>query len=373
MKTAIIFPGYNQKVAELEHAPFKLLASISELGTIYHFYRGNLNKDVYHYDIHHRCIGKSRSKLGLAFDYSIRLFRFLKKYQITLIYCFDADIAFYVIWAAKIYRIPLILQVGIDWSAYLQKTPSRSKRQAKNIMRRKAVREATSVVALAHHLVKHIEPFGKTPTVLYPYIDLKDYHFEERKKRKGVKEILFIGRLVPVKGARHLIDSLPFILKQRDDFHLTIVGGSPTNRRTDETYLRQQIDKNNLSDKVTLVGQIPHSRVKDYLQKADLIVMPSETEGFHFTLLEAWASGAPVLASDIPFHREVIENSVGRICQLSPESIAKGVLEFLNMEEEKLFKMRLASRKKVEKLSTISIKLWREFFKEQKDTITNLN
>jgi glycosyltransferase involved in cell wall biosynthesis len=272
--------------------------------------------------------------------------------------------AFLLRWAAKLYRIPIVLQVGIDWSAYNKQMSNPWKRAVKDHIKKQSLKDAAAVIALAHHLKAPVEAYGKSPEVLYPFIETEAYPFQSRKRGHRLR-LLFIGRLAPVKGARYLIDSLPLVLKERSDFHVQIVGGSLPGRRSDEPYIRSRIEDYGLHDHVSLVGQVPHSRVVDYLKDADLVVMPSETEGFHYALLEAWACGVPVLATDIPFHREVIDGDVGRLCAFSPQSMAGGILEFLAMSEDRLLRMKHAARRKVEDLNRESRGAWREFFRNR--------
>ncbi len=364
MTTAIFFPGYRQRVGDLEHAPLKLLASIPEIGLPVHFYRGSLNRDIYHAGMQHCCIGNSLSRTGFMADYLIKSYSYLRKHSVSLIYCFDVEMAFFLRCAARHYQIPIVLQVGVDWAAYRKRIKRFWKRRILDGMTKSVLKDVSAVVTLAHHLKAPIEAWKRSPTVLYPFIDMTAYPFAPAK-RSASMQMLFIGRLAPVKGGRYLIDCLPRVLGERKDFHLNIVGGSDPGRLSDESYIRSRIQSCGLSGHVSLVGQVEHSRVVDYLKNADLLIIPSETEGFNYAMLEAWASGVPVLATDIPNHRELVDDSVGRICGFSPESMAGGILEFLCMEGGELLQMKHAARRKAEEMTTRSRQAWRDFFRGQ--------
>lgn len=361
MNTAVLFPGFNQKVEDLEHAPFQLLTSLPQLGRLYHFYRGTLRQSLCRYGMQHVPIGDNRSKFGYFLDYTLKSFRFLRKHQIGLIVCFDADMAFLVRWAARWYRIPLILLVGVDWGAYNKHLRYALKKLVKDEIKRMAVKEAAAVVAITHHLKTPIEIYGRSPQVLYPFINQSNYTSEPHLRKRSCHELVFVGRLAPVKGIRFLIDCLPLVRARRRDFHLTIVGGSTPGCRSDEPYIRKQIEVHGLRGHVTLVGQVPHSRVSHYLRNADFAVMPSETEGFNYVLLEAWASGLPVLATDIPVYRELVDERVGRLCGFSPESMAEGILSFLSMDDSERLQMKHAAREKAERFNETSRYSWQRF------------
>jgi glycosyltransferase involved in cell wall biosynthesis len=63
---------------------------------------------------------------------------------------------------------------------------------------------------------------------------------------------------------------------------------------------------------VRLLGRVPHGRVQQLLRGADLYLSASRREGSGYALLEALASGAPPLVTDIPAHRRITRGgSVG--------------------------------------------------------------
>ena len=62
------------------------------------------------------------------------------------------------------------------------------------------------------------------------------------------------------------------------------------------------------ADLVRVIGRVPQANLIALYRKAFAVVVPSRAEGFSLPVIEAMASGAPVLASDIPAHRELIED-----------------------------------------------------------------
>jgi len=117
---------------------------------------------------------------------------------------------------------------------------------------------------------------------------------------KETLSLLFVGRVVPLKGVHNLIQALT-ALKEELLFHLTIVGPlyGPEYGGYEFT-LRRLIQEKGLSRRVTLTGNISDRREleKHYLQ-SDLFVLPSMTEGTPKAILEAMAYGLPVVASRV--------------------------------------------------------------------------
>lgn len=105
--------------------------------------------------------------------------------------------------------------------------------------------------------------------------------------------VLFVGRLSRHKGIKRLEKVMPAVLRERPDIHFVFVGDpqSPPSVPRDN-------DEN-----VTVVGRIPPERMPHYYTRADIVVLPSLTEGLPLVLIESLLSGTPVIASpvgDIP-------------------------------------------------------------------------
>lgn len=109
------------------------------------------------------------------------------------------------------------------------------------------------------------------------------------------KRIVFVGRVVKEKGVGELLEAVAALSKKRDDFELYIIGVTP-----DETLLQQYknvIKSNNLENIVTIVGKVP--KVAYWYRIADLMVLPSYSEGLPLTVVESLACGTPVVATDV--------------------------------------------------------------------------
>ena len=108
--------------------------------------------------------------------------------------------------------------------------------------------------------------------------------------------LLFVGRLVPEKGAHHLIDAW----KQAGRPLPLVIAGDTSH--SDE-YVRQlKAD----GQGVVFTGYVHGAPLATLFRHAGLFVLPSELEGLPLVLLEALAHGAPVLASDIAPNVEVL-------------------------------------------------------------------
>lgn len=113
----------------------------------------------------------------------------------------------------------------------------------------------------------------------------------DRRFRES-KTILFVGRIVVSKGVDRLLSALTLL---EADFHLLIVGDGPY-----VSTLCRLVSSMGLEERVTLLGWVDQAGVKEAMAMAGCLVLPSDSEGFSLTVLEAMASGLPVVANDIP-------------------------------------------------------------------------
>jgi glycosyltransferase involved in cell wall biosynthesis len=132
--------------------------------------------------------------------------------------------------------------------------------------------------------------------------DSKLFTFRSPQTANG-KPLRFInvGRLVPVKGQRDLILSFKNFLKESPGSILHIAGDGP-----EKDSLLSLIKEQHLDSNVSLLGN--RNDIPQLLSNYDCFIFPSNSEGFSGSVVEAMFAGLPVLASDIPVNKEVIDH-----------------------------------------------------------------
>jgi len=129
-------------------------------------------------------------------------------------------------------------------------------------------------------------------------------HKPERKFRKGTPQFLFVGNLYAHKNVSELLFALKKLIKLYPKAYLVIVGEGDGSDN-----LRNLINELNLQNHVSIVGHVPHHELPYYYSSSDVYITASRCEQFPLPLIESWACGTPVIASNIPAHLALLKES----------------------------------------------------------------
>lgn len=140
--------------------------------------------------------------------------------------------------------------------------------------------------------------------------------------------LLYVGRLLPVKGPDVLIEALPAIAAARPTVHLSLVGDGPL-----EASLRRRAEALGVAARCRFAGQRAQAEVARWLNAASLLVVPSRAEGVPNVVLEALASGTPVVASRVGGVAEVLEEGAAGLLvpPEDPAALARAVAATLDL------------------------------------------
>lgn len=139
----------------------------------------------------------------------------------------------------------------------------------------------------------------------------------------GPLRIVTVGRLIEKKGFDLLLHALAKQPSDASDFTCTIMGGGE-----EAGPLESLRDALKLQGRVEFTGAVPNHEVRQRLQAADLFVLPcriaksGDRDGIPVVLMEAMASGVPVIAGDIPSIRELVAHDRSGLL-VAPESVTE--------------------------------------------------
>lgn len=218
----------------------------------------------------------------------------------------------------------LVTLHGSETLSYADRSSSQRKRWASILS------NASTVVAVSRTLGDLATvnlPLMRTPRVVHNGI--ADPMVNSNKPRLGAGRApyaLCVGALEDYKGHAVAIDAWAVLRNQGIDLELLIAG---------DGRLRQELEARAANrggaDHIHFLGALPHHRVLELVSDAAVYVMPSRNEGLGVALLEAAALSRPIVASDIPVFREIIED--GRSGILFPvgdaQALAAGIQSVL--------------------------------------------
>lgn len=203
-----------------------------------------------------------------------------------------------VMFSNIIFNFPYIIY-GRGSDVYFPKEPNKS-------ISKLALKNASGVIALSEDMKKEMNKICNRDdiSVLPNGIELNKFKGISEKKlfKKKEKTIIFVGSLRPVKGVKYLIKAMNTINKETDT-NLIIVGDG-----IDKEGLKTLVEELNLQDCIHFVGKIPNEDVPRYMAQADIFALPSLSEGFPVVVVEAMASGLPIVTTNVRGLPEIIKN-----------------------------------------------------------------
>lgn len=164
----------------------------------------------------------------------------------------------------------------------------------------------------------------------------------ESNNKDEIIRFLFIGRLMRDKGIEEYLQVAENITKKYSNIEFQILGSFE-----EEKY--KNIIDNNENERIKYLGS--SNDVRKEIKEVDCIVNPSYHEGMSNVLLEGGAMGKPLIASNIPGCKEIIDDGInGFLFKVkSSKDLEKKIIEFIELEEDKKIEMGKSSRKKVVK------------------------
>jgi glycosyltransferase involved in cell wall biosynthesis len=136
--------------------------------------------------------------------------------------------------------------------------------------------------------------------------------------------VLVLSRLVYRKGIDLLAQVLPLLLKFSPEI-VVIIGGEGEKRSS----LEAVIATHKLSDRVKLLGKVPHNQTRSLMNSCDVFLNCSLTEAFCITVLEAAFVGLPIVATRVGGIPEVLPPRMINLCEPSVGSIFKTLLRVI--------------------------------------------
>jgi glycosyltransferase involved in cell wall biosynthesis len=166
------------------------------------------------------------------------------------------------------------------------------------------LRRATKVIVVSRKLKDEITSIGVDGgNIVVIYNGVNTEIFCKSMKREHTRRILWAGRMSTEKNLPTLIHAFKSVTTQMPDATLTLLGDG--DRRKE---IESLIAALGLSSEVYLPGFKSHTEVAEYMKQCDVFVLPSLSEGFPLTVIEAMAIGRPVVVAAVGALPEFIQH-----------------------------------------------------------------
>jgi glycosyltransferase involved in cell wall biosynthesis len=187
---------------------------------------------------------------------------------------------------------------------------------------RPVFQRATVVTAVSRELAGWVQS-GAGRFVDPSHVQPMPVDSRDRPWSVGGGGAIVVSRLTPQKRVSLAIETVAFLASCGHEMPLTIVGDGP-----DRAALERLVDKLGITSFVTFTGAVPSAEVPNYLGRADLMIFPTQGEGFGLVAAEALMAGVPVVACwDGGGVLDVVPpNGAGRLTLPAPEAMGDAIL-----------------------------------------------
>ena len=208
-------------------------------------------------------------------------------------------------WLPKVFGKKVIVTIhGLDWQREKWKSGFGSKfiRQGE----KNAVKYADEIIVLSKGVQNYFKKtYGRETHFIPNGVNSPEIREAELITKKfGLSKnsyILFLGRLVPEKGIRYLIEAFKQV---KTDKKLVIAGGSSDT----DSFTKELKELAKDDDRIIFTGFVEGQMLEELYSNSYIYTLPSDLEGMPLSLLEAMSYGNCCLVSDIPECAEIVED-----------------------------------------------------------------
>lgn len=206
-----------------------------------------------------------------------------------------------------------------------------------------SAQKSTAVICLNNELKSELVKYCKKNAVYniplgFSLDELKTYYHKERTDR--LFRVLFVGRIVEGKGLEYLLKAIELL--NDPTMILLIVGDGPLKQKLEKEYSHIQ--------NISFLGKIEdREKLFTVYHNSDVLVIPSEGEGMPTVLIEGMACGLPIIATNLPGIKEVVNSNFCWLVKTRDETEISVALKELSRNRDLLKLMSIESLKESQK------------------------
>ncbi len=176
-------------------------------------------------------------------------------------------------------------------------------------------------------------------------VDLECFSPSETPREQQTLRLLTVGRLSVTKRVELLIDAVEILNSQGCQILLKIVGGGQMQQK-----LKQIVNEKNLDNIIEITGRIDTEQMPNIYRQSDIFISASKLEGMSNAMLEAMASGLPIIAARCEGTEELITENGLVIENANAEEIARAIKKLID-DRQLRNRMSVAARRQAEQFT----------------------
>jgi glycosyltransferase involved in cell wall biosynthesis len=214
------------------------------------------------------------------------------------------------------------------------------------MLARKSIRRAELTISPSEAFARELESWaGRNVPVVHHGFDAERFFRdttelpspvqEKLQAAEGTVSLLFVSHYNYYRNFETLFRALALLKERLAPRKVRLVltcelsdTANPGSYRTEEA--RTLVQELGIEDDIVQLGSVDYFHLHHVYRACDLYVTPAYTETFAHPLVEAMASGLPIVASDIPVHREIADGAALFFEKFSPNDLAEKVTELLS-------------------------------------------
>lgn len=221
------------------------------------------------------------------------------------------------------------------------------RRRLTNLLYRRAAYVVANSNNEAQNIRTHCPKLASRTLAIPNYVDIERFSMTVPRVRDEGRPISFVGvgRVIPSKNILNLLKALAKVKEQGINFTFDWYGDTYNKPYLEE--VKQLIKDLHIDDIFVLRGE--SNAIEEAYRQADVMCMPSTLEGYPNVMVEAMASGLPVVVSNVCEHPHIIKESINGFLfdPYDVDAIASAMIKAVNLSPQEATVMSQANRRKV--------------------------
>ena len=174
-------------------------------------------------------------------------------------------------------------------------------------------------------------------------VDTEHFYYSPSTYKNNITNFLYIGRIIKDKGIYELIEAFDYLKKVNNSIKLFILGNLDENNPS--SISKSKIEEWERKNIIVFLGH--DDEIREKIKASDCIILPSYREGMPKSLLEASSMGRPIIATDVPGCRDIVQDNItGYLCKSkSTKDLIDKIELFLKITPDKRIQMGKNARK----------------------------